>query len=265
MMLTNLADMLRAAGMKVEEVPGWKTRGHGQMTDVDAIVCHHTAGPKTGNYPSLSVVRDGRPDLDGPLAQLGLGRDGTVFVIAAGVCYHAGVVFETWQDNWHAIGIEAEGTGVDPWPTVQYQAYAHLVAALRRAYGVPNDRVVGHKEIAKPKGRKSDPNFDMASFRSAVNLAYTGMTKPPTDTTEDEMTPAQMIELKNFIEARTKAYAIANNNYTRQVLSSTAKALVAADQASDKAQADRILAELDQQSEALSAESIEAVPTAVEA
>lgn len=84
MMLTDLATVLRAAGLKVQEVPGWKTRGHGQMTSVETIACHHTAGPKTGNYPSLGVVRDGRPGLDGPLAQLGLARDGTWLVIAAG-------------------------------------------------------------------------------------------------------------------------------------------------------------------------------------
>ena len=172
MMLTNLADVVRTSGLKVIEVPGWKTRGHGQMTSVEAIICHHTAGPKTGAYPSLDTVVDGRPGLDGPLAQLGLGRDCAVRIIAAGVCYHAGAVFETWQNNWHAIGIEAEATGVDPWPADQYDAYVKLCAALRHGYGVPNARVLGHKEVAKPKGRKPDPNFDMASFRAKVSVAY---------------------------------------------------------------------------------------------
>lgn len=198
MMLTDLASVLRAAGLKVEEVPGWKTRGHGQMTAVETIVCHHTAGPKTGNYPSLGTVRDGRKGLAGPLAQLGLGRDGTVYVIAAGVCYHAGVVFEKYQDNWHAIGIEAEATGTDPWPIAQITAYAKTCAALRKRYDIPNGRVLGHKEVAKPKGRKPDPNFDMDAFRVTVAREYTKLLTPQQ---EDGMSAADADRVIKYMEA----------------------------------------------------------------
>ncbi|CAF5118568.1 unnamed protein product, partial [Rotaria sp. Silwood1] len=76
-MLTGLADILRGAGLKVVEVAGWKTRGHGVMSSVKGIIVHHTAGPATGDFPSLGVVRDGTSSLSGPLAQLGLGRTGT--------------------------------------------------------------------------------------------------------------------------------------------------------------------------------------------
>lgn len=168
MMLTNLADVLRAAGLKVQEVPGWKTRGHGQMSTIEGITCHHTAGPASGNYPSLGTVRDGRPGLDGPLAQLGLARDGTWLVIAAGLCWHAGVSFETWQTNPHTIGVEAEATGHDAWPAVQYESYVRGVRALSDAYDVVLSHVRGHKENAKPLGRKTDPNFNMDDFRAAV-------------------------------------------------------------------------------------------------
>ena len=205
MMLTNLADVVRRSGLEVIEVPGWKTRGHGEMTAVDAIINHHTAGPETGDFPSLATVRDGRPDLDGPLAQLGLGRSGRVWVIAAGVCYHAGATFQSWQNNWHAIGIEAEATGTDEWPDDQYEAYVRLNRALCDGYGVPVDRVLGHKEIAKPLGRKTDPNFDMGAMRRAV----ASLNHPPTDTTsEDEMTPAQMTELKDYTDERMQAYSL---------------------------------------------------------
>lgn len=168
MILTDLATAARKSGLPVIEVDGWRDRGHGPLTAVETIACHHTAGPTTGNYPSLAVVRDGRPGLDGPLAQLGLGRDGTVYVIAAGVCWHAGEVKQTDYDNWHAIGIEAEATGTAPWPEVQMDAYARLCAALCDHYDVPVSRVLGHKEICAPVGRKVDPNFDMAAFRDRV-------------------------------------------------------------------------------------------------
>ncbi|WP_107768418.1 peptidoglycan recognition protein family protein [Nocardioides terrigena] len=169
-MLTDLAAACRKSGLPVTEIDGWRTRGHGSLSAVETIACHHTATPKSaaGDYPSLRVVRDGRSDLPGPLSQLGLGRDGTVYVIAAGVAYHAGATFTTAQDNWHAIGIEAEHDGVSPWPPAQYAAYVRLVAALCEHYGLAPARALGHKEIATPKGRKIDPNFDMIQFRSDV-------------------------------------------------------------------------------------------------
>jgi hypothetical protein len=174
--LTDLADILRNAGLNVIEVAGWKTRGHGPMSSVKGILAHHTAGPATGNYPSLNVVRDGRPDLEGPLAQLGLARDGSWYVIAAGRCYHAGnTIDDSIFGNANAIGIEAEATGNPStntghayWPEVQYQSYVRGVKALQAAYGVPTKNVLGHKEAAVPLGRKPDPNFSMNEFRAAL-------------------------------------------------------------------------------------------------
>lgn len=172
MMLTDLADACRKSGLPVIEVDGWRTRGHGEMFAVNSLVVHHTGTPKAaaGDYPSLRIVRDGRPDLPGPLSQLGLGRDGTVYVIAAGVAYHAGLTFYPRQDNWHSIGIEAEHDGMSPWSADQYDAYARLVAALAEHYELPLSSVEGHKEIAKPLGRKVDPTFSMAEFRRTVQV-----------------------------------------------------------------------------------------------
>jgi hypothetical protein len=168
MLLTDLAEACRASGLPVTEVTGWPSRGRGQMSTVRTIVCHHTAGPATGEFPSLQVVRDGRPGLPGPLSHLGLGRSGRVYVIAAGLCSHTGRTFRPDQGNRFAIGIEAEGTGAAPWPGAQLDAYAALCAALTLHYGLGADRVLGHREIAAPAGRKIDPNFDMDGFRRSV-------------------------------------------------------------------------------------------------
>lgn len=195
-MLTDLADVVRASGLRVVEEPGWRTRAHGPMAGVLAVVCHHTAGPRTGDAPSLATVRDGRPDLRGPLAQLLLARSGTVHVVAAGLSWHTGTTFQPWQGNASAIGIEAEATGRDPWPPAQYDAYVRLCRALADRYGVPLDRVVGHKEIARPAGRKSDPNFDMAAFRAAVTRTGAPMADfgtPVRNYQGDLVTPAQII------------------------------------------------------------------------
>lgn len=169
--LTNLADIARGAGLTVVEQAGWKTRGHGAMADVQIVACHHTAGPKTGDAPSLQVVQNGRSDLAGPLAHFVLARSGVVYVVAAGQCWHTGATLQPWMSNAHAIGIEAEATGVDPWPPEQIAAYAKLCKALIDAFRLPVSRVLGHKEICSPVGRKTDPNFDMNNFRALVARA----------------------------------------------------------------------------------------------
>jgi peptidoglycan hydrolase-like protein with peptidoglycan-binding domain len=170
--LSWLPSVLQTAGLKVAPVDGWETRGHGDMGPIRGVMCHHTAGPAKGNMPSLGTLIKGRADLPGPLSHLGLGRDGTYYVIAAGRCWHAGK--GRWQDtvngNSHFIAIEAEnaGTPADPWPEIQLRAYEAGVAALLKHVRCSLEACVGHKEYALPVGRKPDPWFDMAQFRANV-------------------------------------------------------------------------------------------------
>jgi hypothetical protein len=173
MMLTNLATVARRTGYPVEEVTGWKERGHGGMLSVDGVTCHHTAnGGARGDAPSLGVVRTGRPGLSGPLAHFVLGVSGTIYVVAAGLCYHAGVSRKVSYGNGHRIGIEAEAKGVpgtaSDWPDLQMDSYARLCRALSEEYRFPVGQVLGHKETAFPPGRKSDPTFGMDAFRDKV-------------------------------------------------------------------------------------------------
>ena len=182
--LSWLADVLAAEQLKVAEVDGWKERGLGDMGQILGVLCHHTAGPRTGNMPSLRLVTQGRADLRGPLSQLGLGRDGTFYVIAAGRANHAGpgLWMGAEQGNLNFIGIEAENMGVpgDPWPEVQLDAFRRGVAALLRHTGLSAERCAGHKEFALPKGRKIDPSFDMVGFRQGVARILRGESAPPT-------------------------------------------------------------------------------------
>lgn len=169
-----LADVLRAAGCNVVELADWQTRGRpGAFGPVQGILCHHTAGPLTGNAPSLGTVTGGRADLPGPLAHLHLARDGTYTVIAAGRCNHAGL--GEWQGltsgNTSFIGIEAEnaGTSADPWPDHQMEEYARGCAAILNHINADEIMCAGHKEYALPAGRKIDPSFDMDAFRNKVS------------------------------------------------------------------------------------------------
>jgi N-acetylmuramoyl-L-alanine amidase/Putative peptidoglycan binding domain len=181
--LTWLAEVLEDAGLKVAEQPGWRSRGRGEMGTVKGVMCHHTAGAANGIMPSLGIITNGRPDLAGPLAQLGLGRDGTFFVVAAGRCNHAGRGM--WQGlstgNASFIGIEAENSGTtnDPWPAVQMDAYRRGVAAILKKIGANAIMCCGHKEYALPHGRKDDPSFDMVEFRTLVASIVAGTAPDP--------------------------------------------------------------------------------------
>ena len=197
-LLTWLPGVLEAAGLKVATVDGWDLRG-GEMGIVRGVICHHTASPRRDlNMPSLNVLRDGRSDLPGPLAQLGLGRDGTYYVIAAGRCNHAGSGL--WngvsRGNSHFIGIEAENTGrADdfPWPHVQLDAYQRGVAAILRHLQLDAECCAGHKEYALPLGRKPDPNIDMPGFRAAVARILSGEAPAPVLIPAVEPTPSPQI------------------------------------------------------------------------
>lgn len=167
-----LADALRAGGVPVYEQPGWQGRGTGGTFTPLGVLLHHTAGPRSGNLPSLGIVRNGRSDLQGPLAQLMLARDGVYHVIAAGRANHAGVGAARFvpanDGNRYLVGIEAESCGlVDDWTPEQRANYPKGVAALCRAMGVGEGNVLGHKEWAPT--RKIDPAFwDMNGFRAVV-------------------------------------------------------------------------------------------------
>lgn len=197
-----LPGVLREAGLRVALVDDWDRRGQGDVGPIRGVICHHTAGAARGNMPSLRTLIEGRkgvppaPDLSGPLSQLGLGRDGTYYVIAAGKCNHAGT--GSWNGiatgNTNFIGIEAENTGQpgSPWPEPQMLAYRHGVAAILKHLGLPANCCAGHKEYAShasPPRVKSDPTFDMDAFRLSVNAVMSG-TAVAIEPVPDAETPA---------------------------------------------------------------------------
>ncbi|MCK2242795.1 MULTISPECIES: N-acetylmuramoyl-L-alanine amidase [unclassified Crossiella] len=171
--------MLRGAGLKVSEVNGWRTRGADGMRDLRGVLLHHTAGPRAGNYPSLGTVLNGNSYTPGPLAQLGLGRDGTWLVIASGLANHAGE--GDWPGlpksnaNPYMIGVEAESAGERPydWTAAQIEAYPRGVAALLRHIGRGSEWAIAHKEWARNRveRKKIDPAGwpgDISGFRASV-------------------------------------------------------------------------------------------------
>lgn len=168
MRLDWLPTVLRGAGLHVIELHGWLERQSRPGFDPVGVVWHHTAtGPSWPDASVAALLRDGRSDLSGPLSQLGLQRDGTFVVVAAGRANHNG--YGMWGND--SIGIEAynDGRG-EPWPDVQLDAYKRGTAAICRRMGWnPSTAVLGHRET--DPGRKIDPTgIDMNAARSAVSF-----------------------------------------------------------------------------------------------
>lgn len=196
-MLTWLVDACRETGYPVIEVPGWQSRGHGAMTAAHGVVGHWTAGPAqsatSSNTPSLRVVRDGRPGLAGPLCNVYTAFDGTLYVVAAGKAYHAGVSDwrgETDLNNTFA-GNEVESPGGFDYTPAQLDVTPRLHAALLRRMGRGAEWATAHYEVADPPGRKPDgPARDMPAFRGIVGryLASPGTIRKDNKQEDDLMT-----------------------------------------------------------------------------
>lgn len=187
--LTDLADKLRAQGLTVVEVPGWKTRGYGGLGfyGVAGVLHHHTATGRAAfarsNAPTLNLLTHGRSDLAGPLCNLAFGRDGTVYVVAAGWANHAGrgsaPGFPRDQGNGWLIGIEAESSGVTPWDWTkdQLRVWPYLAAALEQVY-LSNRAAslrlqLGHKEYSS-EGKIDPAGISMDQFRASINKIISG-------------------------------------------------------------------------------------------
>jgi hypothetical protein len=179
-----LIDAAEATGYPVVVVDGWNGRGYSDGFDPVVVVMHHTAGPtEGGDMPSLGVVTNGRSDLPGPLCNYGLGRSGTIYVVADGKSNNAGTGdWAGYDSNYDTIGIEAENDGSQPWPAAQLAAYDRLAAECIRRLDPDPELVCSHEEWATPPGRKYDPHgFDMGTHRATVGDHLEGDIVTPAD------------------------------------------------------------------------------------
>ena len=188
MRLDWLSDVADSTGYPVIEVDGWEDRGISDGYSPSTVVAHHTAGPTAnGDMPSLGIIVNGRSDLPGPLANYGLGRSGAIYVVASGKSNNAGSGdWGSCGSNYCTVGIEAENDGYQPWPSVQLDAYARLVAAILNRLDRPASSTCGHKEWAP--GRKVDPHdLNMDTGREIVGSIMGGSSDEHGD---EEMAPS---------------------------------------------------------------------------
>ncbi|MFZ3472803.1 N-acetylmuramoyl-L-alanine amidase [Streptomyces sp. 4.24] len=180
-------DALRAEGLTVVEVGGWRThnRNHkGPWGPVHGVMLHHTV--THGTAFTVRLCRDGDEALPGPLCHGVITKDGRVHLVGHGRANHAGagdsdvlaaVIAEKrlppdhradTDGNRYFYGFECEnlGDGEDPWPAAQLDAMARASAALCRAHGWTARSVVGHLEWQP--GKIDPKGFTMASMRTRV-------------------------------------------------------------------------------------------------
>jgi hypothetical protein len=248
--LTDLVDVLRAAGLKVVEIPGWKTRGRPGSFAPTRVLAHHTGGKSDSRAYVDWMATDGRSDLKPPLAQLALDRSGTWFVMAAGRANHAGQCkpidgLKTYGDgrnygdgNAQMVGVEAMNTGSEGWAPPQYDSYVRGVSALTKHYGWRPP--LGHRETSL-SGKPDPGRMDLDDFRRDVKADNP---TPQEDDVQlsDKVRVADPKNPGKFIDVTVGAIlARASWTYHEAVGS---KAERAADRVADKAANDAIVAAL---------------------
>jgi hypothetical protein len=173
--VTDLADVLRAAGLTVVELPGWKTRGRPASTggfDPVGNLWHHTGGASNTRDYADWMALTGRSDLPAPLCQVAVDRAGRMYVSAAGRANHGGTAKPAGpvpggDANELYIGWECMNTGGEGWEPVQYDAMVTAAAATSLHYGWDADANRAHKETSYTG--KWDPGLlDMGKFRSDI-------------------------------------------------------------------------------------------------
>lgn len=203
--LTDLAAILRKAGLHVVEVPGWETLSRPESTggfDPRGNLWHHT-GSKDVNPRSLDddyayarwLAEVGRSDLPAPLCQVSVGRDGTVYVCAAGRGNHAGKAkasgpMPAGDGNALYLGWECQNSGTEGWSPAQYDAMVTAAAATSLAYGWSAEHNRAHKETSIT-GKWDPGQLDMVDFRDDVAGKMRALTrKPPIRRTLRKITDA---------------------------------------------------------------------------
>jgi len=138
----------------------------GRRRPIASLILHSTEGHKSGDIPTL-IGGDGRQ----VSVHWYVTKTGEVwhFVQDVDTAFHAGAVVSPKYSNDASLGIEQEHIdGKEPWPDVQLQTVANLVAFLLQKHG--ELEIVSHAKAAP--GRKHDPEpYEWKKFHSYLEEA----------------------------------------------------------------------------------------------
>lgn len=208
--------LLRAHGVPLKEVPGWKTRNRaskGPWGPVHGVLIHHTVTSDT--KATVDYVKTGSAELPGPLYAGVVDKAGTVHLIGWGRCNHAGlgdndvlqaVIAERSPlpvDNqadtdgnrsFYGFAFINEGDGKDPYTPAQLQTMALIGYIICRHHKWTERSIVAHADwqpgkpdpTPHPKIRQG-VQAQVATWRKTGSPAVPGTQvpapKPPTQPT----------------------------------------------------------------------------------
>lgn len=195
---TKLLQQLRKFGVRYKEHGQWWTHNRDDETGKDfgpvhGLVLHHT-GTDADTASQVRLLREGRPDLPGPLVQAGIDTDGVVHLVGWGRCNHAGLgdddVFRHVRDEDYSgilkpnenntdgndalYGLEAMYSGSHGMTPAQYKGTTLFSAAICDGHGWSSKSVIAHGEWTN---QKWDPGYapsrmmDMTAVRSDIQDA----------------------------------------------------------------------------------------------
>ena len=119
------------------------------------VVVHHTAQDSTAQTLKTFTLTSTQVS-----AHYVIGRDGRVYHMLNDYlrAWHGGVA--RWGNNTDlnscSIGIELDNNGTEPFAEPQLTSLLHILAGLKKAYGIPSANFIGHADIAP--SRKNDPS-----------------------------------------------------------------------------------------------------------
>lgn len=212
---------VKASGVRYVLETGWDdpdiaAAGHWQP---GYVIEHHTANSGApGNAPSLGWVLH---DQFAPIraCHFLVARDGTVHVIYAHKCYHAGKGGPgSWGDgpdvpldsmNGYAYGIEIESKGTSTqaalgngYTAAQRTAAAHLSAALLDMMGRSTGCAINHRTWAPH--RKNDTLLPDSYWQGLIADVRAGHVTPPAPTPAPDPQPMEDDDVLLLINGKSK-------------------------------------------------------------
>lgn len=166
MILISLLFQLNAPTVINDLLPGERSL---RNTSVNYIVLHYDDG-KSYSGTRKFLLRKGNS------YHYYVKRNGTVVKLVdtkyqaghAGISYYKGYV----RMNRYSIGISLQNDPPQKYTDAQYKSTAWLITQLQRKYKDSTSRVIlGHSEIAVPRGRKKDPgsHFNWSRLRKLIS------------------------------------------------------------------------------------------------
>jgi N-acetylmuramoyl-L-alanine amidase len=140
---------------------------------VEYIILHNTEGRDSRAYLSRTSGQPPEPpDRRVSIHKL-VRADGVYSIVSpANTAWHCGETVTPYHHmNYRSLGVELEsinskGKCQEPYSDSDYNATAHTVAGWMFSYAIPWERVLCHRDIASPPGRRQDPSgLDLARLQ----------------------------------------------------------------------------------------------------